>query len=446
MKRLLLIFLVVLSFVGCNNQRKNLKKDGYMVETVSTRKLKKQLKTTETVLVDTRSYDEYNGWDINGTGIHGHIPGAYSFPATSFEKTDVEKALETKGITKENNIILYGDEAELAAKILMDIGYNVSVYEKGIEEWTRKNYSLEKLARYQDLVPVSWVKNLMDGKAVAEYDGRPVKVFNAGWGEKCKFHKKGHIPGSYAVHTGWVEEGPVWNRVSDSRIKSELEKLGITKDTLVIVYGEDQTPAARFAIICKYAGVEDVRLINGGAKAWEDAGYPVEEGLKYPEPVKDFGIEVPQNKDLIIDLPEAIDYLKDENSDLVSIRSWKEYTGKTSGYDYIKPRGRIRGAKWGMGGSDPWHLQDYRAEYGMYMRPYNEIFKMWNELKIDTDKNLAFYCGTGWRASEVLFYAHVMGLEKLSLYDGGWKEWSENQQTENDILKGKPENLNEEKY
>lgn len=445
MKKLLLILLVVFAVMGCTNQR-NLTTEGYTIEVVSTRKLKKELKSENTVLVDTRSYDEYNGWDIKGNGIHGHIPGAYNFPFTSFEKTDVEKALEIKGITGDKSIIVYGENAELAAKVLVDKGYNVSVYEKGIEEWTKKNNSLDKLARYEELVPVSWVKDLMEGKEVSYYDGRPVKIFNVGWGKKLKFHKKGHIPGSYGVHTGWVEEGPLWNRVSDSRIKGELEKLGITKDTLVIVYGDDQTPASRFAIICKYAGVEDVRLINGGWKAWEDAGYPVEEGVQTPEPVEDFGAEVPQNPEVIIDLPEAIEYLKDENSDLVSIRSWKEYLGKTSGYDYIKPRGRIRGAKWGMGGSDPWHLEDYRAEYGMYMRPYNEIAKMWDELKIDTDKSLAFYCGTGWRASEVLFYAHIMGADKVSLYDGGWKEWSENPDTEDDILKGKPEVLNEEKY
>jgi len=37
-----------------------------------------------------------------------------------------------------------------------------------------------------------------------------------------------------------------------------------------------------------------------------------------------------------------------------------------------------------------------------------------------------FFCGTGWRAAEVLWYADVMGLGNISLYDGGWNEWSGN--------------------
>ncbi|MEJ2247847.1 MAG: rhodanese-like domain-containing protein, partial [Acidobacteriota bacterium] len=35
-----------------------------------------------------------------------------------------------------------------------------------------------------------------------------------------------------------------------------------------------------------------------------------------------------------------------------------------------------------------------------------------------------FYCGTGWRASEAFFYAYLMGWERISVYDGGWFEWS----------------------
>jgi thiosulfate/3-mercaptopyruvate sulfurtransferase len=37
---------------------------------------------------------------------------------------------------------------------------------------------------------------------------------------------------------------------------------------------------------------------------------------------------------------------------------------------------------------------------------------------------IAFYCGTGWRASLAFFYAWLMGWEHISVYDGGWFEWS----------------------
>lgn len=59
------------------------------------------------------------------------------------------------------------------------------------------------------------------------------------------------------------------------------------------------------------------------------------------------------------------------------------------------------------------------------MRSGLEILKMWDNLDIDyKNKHLIFYCGTGWRAAEVMYYAELMGLNRISLYDGGWFEWS----------------------
>ena len=72
------------------------------------------------------------------------------------------------------------------------------------------------------------------------------------------------------------------------------------------------------------------------------------------------------------------------------------------------------------------------------MRSSQEIYDMWAEEGIDPSNNLAFYCGTGWRAAEVLFYADVMGLENISLYDGGWNEWS--MDPSNPVETGEPAN------
>ena len=38
---------------------------------------------------------------------------------------------------------------------------------------------------------------------------------------------------------------------------------------------------------------------------------------------------------------------------------------------------------------------------------------------------MAFYCGTGWRASETWCYAYLRGWPRIAVYDGGWFEWSQ---------------------
>ena len=55
---------------------------------------------------------------------------------------------------------------------------------------------------------------------------------------------------------------------------------------------------------------------------------------------------------------------------------------------------------------------------------YHEIAANWNEVGIVPGKRIAFYCGTGWRASEAFFYAHLLGWDRIAVYDGGWYEWS----------------------
>jgi thiosulfate/3-mercaptopyruvate sulfurtransferase len=69
-------------------------------------------------------------------------------------------------------------------------------------------------------------------------------------------------------------------------------------------------------------------------------------------------------------------------------------------------------------------MQHYR-NIDNTMRAYPEIAANWDEAGITPDKWVAFYCGTGWRASETWFYAYLQGWQRIAVYDGGWFEWSQ---------------------
>ena len=64
------------------------------------------------------------------------------------------------------------------------------------------------------------------------------------------------------------------------------------------------------------------------------------------------------------------------------------------------------------------------------MRTANEILELWERSGIDTRRHLSFMCGGGWRAAEVLTFAHVMGLTDTSLYSDGWIGWSNSRATD----------------
>jgi len=63
------------------------------------------------------------------------------------------------------------------------------------------------------------------------------------------------------------------------------------------------------------------------------------------------------------------------------------------------------------------------------MREYHEVADTWAEYGVDPDSRVAFYCGTGWRASEAFPNADLMGWTGVAVDDGGWYEWSADPET-----------------
>ncbi|MFP4622653.1 MAG: sulfurtransferase, partial [Gemmatimonadota bacterium] len=97
--------------------------------------------------------------------------------------------------------------------------------------------------------------------------------------------------------------------------------------------------------------------------------------------------------------------------------------GEVSGYNYIEKTGRIPGSVFGNCGSDAYHMENYR-NLDHTTREFGEIEEIWRDAGVTADKHNAFYCGTGWRGSEAFFNAWLLGWPRVSVFDGGWFEWS----------------------
>lgn len=205
-----------------------------------------------------------------------------------------------------------------------------------------------------------------------------------------------------------------------------LLRQGLRHDTTVILYGRNTLAAARAAHLMLYAGVADVRLLDGGMARWRAEGYCMAAGPG-PVPVAAgcFGAAFPGRPDFLIDTAQARRHLMRDDAVLASIRTWSEHCGATSGYHYIAARGDIPGARWGRAGreGDVNSMSAYQHPDGrMLLGP--AIAHMWRDAGIHAGLDAAFYCGTGWRASLAFYYAWLLGWERISVYDGGWYAWS----------------------
>jgi len=431
------------------------KKESTYHRELSTRELLRKSGHSNLKIIDVRPPEAYNGWRLKCEKRGGHIEGAKSLPAKWAEYIDWIEIVRSRGIKPEDLIVVYGydrNETDKVIKQFVRSGYDdVAAYYGFTDEWVMdESLPMRKLERYSRLVPARWLKRLIETGDAEEYENSRFVLCHAHYRNR-EDYSDGHIPGAVDIDTNALESQETWNCRKPDEIKKALLSRGITSETTVVLYGRFSFPdnndpfpgssaghlgAMRAAFIMLYAGVKDVRLLNGGIQAWLDAGYKLETEENKGTKAEKFGANIPRNPELITDMAGVREILKAEGKNLVSVRSWPEYTGRVSGYNYIEKKGRIPGSVFGNCGSDAYHMENYR-NLDHTMRDYHEIERIWREAGITPDKHNAFYCGTGWRASEAFFSAWLMGWPDISVFDGGWYQWSSD--PENPIETGTPE-------
>jgi molybdopterin synthase sulfurtransferase len=411
-------------------------------------------------IVDVRPLAAYNGWRLGAETRGGHIPGATAFPIDwlrTVDEPEIALQLARKGITVERDIVVYADridDAEAFVSKLETLAIpRARVLDGGFAAWADDPTApVDKLANFDKLVHIDWLRAVLAGERPEAAPKGKILLFHVNFGVPEEY-EEAHIPGALYLDTNVLEDPADWNRRPPEVLAAAIRALGITKDSTVVVYGRDteghanekwpgrragQIAATRALMILRYAGVDDVRLLDGGYDWWVRAGNPVETVIRESSPVAEFGAEIPVRPEVIVDIEEAKEIIADpDGAALVSVRTWREHIGAVSGYNYIGPAGRIKGDVWGNCGSDAYHMQHYR-NVDNSMRTYPEITANWAEAGITSDKWVAFYCGTGWRASETWFYAYLQGWPRIAVYDGGWFEWSLDP-TNNPIEIGEPE-------
>lgn len=251
---------------------------------------------------------------------------------------------------------------------------------------------------------------------------KPV-VLEVGWGTEKDDpdYGAGHIPGAIHFNTDWIEnneldgESQRWDIRKFDSIKAQLVKLGITTNTPVIVYANGATNSGddRVAFALLWAGVKNVKSLDGGYGAWTKAGYPTEKKSNTGKSASAFGRSTAAHPEWIVDTNTITK--ADSKYKLVSIRSYEEYIGQTSGYGYIQKAGEPKGAIWGHDTDDGSYVNADGTAVGpdtiaKYIQPYGATL----------DDNLAFYCGTGWRASIPFLIMYQNGYTNMTMYDDGW--------------------------
>jgi thiosulfate/3-mercaptopyruvate sulfurtransferase len=238
-------------------------------------------------------------------------------------------------------------------------------------------------------------------------------------------YDQGHIPNAHWVdHATWTKsfedgkDAAGWSR--------KFSELGIADHSKIIVYDDDwNKEAARIWWISKFWGVADVRLLNGGWKAWNASSLPVQK--ENPPPATATKFVAKSQADRLATKQKLLDSLKDKNLQIVDARSEGEFCGTERMNN--KRAGSIPGAK---------HLEwtDLLDKESQRFKPPDEIHRLFEEAGIGLQTPTATHCQSGGRASVMAFGLELMGAKDVSNYYRSWKEWGNSVDTP--IVPGKP--------
>jgi molybdopterin synthase sulfurtransferase len=223
-----------------------------------------------------------------------------------------------------------------------------------------------------------------------------------------------HIPMAFQINTNDIEKPPLWNLIESEELQFYLESKGISWNSDIVIYGKNGLAVSRVAWALLYAGVENVKILNGGVVAWKKK-FNTFKNLEYPKKTL-FGKTVPVYPEFNKTIKEMQKIIsKNRKFSIVCVRREEEFKGEISGYSYIHFKGRIPTSVWG-GSAKNW----FNEETNQFMDP-SEIEHIWKNQQLNS-QDLIFYCGTGWRSSLAFIYAKSLGYQNISNFDGSWNE------------------------
>ncbi|WP_269533244.1 sulfurtransferase [Chitinimonas sp. BJYL2] len=232
--------------------------------------------------------------------------------------------------------------------------------------------------------------------------------------------ERGHIPG--AVNFPWHTEFVDTVRrdiVPRDRFEQALRKAGVSNDTTVVLYGDNNNWFAAWgAWIFDVYQVKNVKLLDGGRKKWEAENRPLSPLASTPAAGN---IKLAKtDTSLRARLPDVLAVAeKRSNAVLVDIRSPDEYAGKVfapAGVDELSVRaGHVPGAV-----NVPWSKAV--AADGTF-KPAAELKKLYAEAGVDGSKPIITYCRIGERSSHTWFALKKLLGYDVRNYDGSWTEY-----------------------
>ncbi len=224
----------------------------------------------------------------------------------------------------------------------------------------------------------------------------------------------GHVPSAVYVDLETELADPAEDPVGEGgrhplpatdRFAVAMRRCGVRGDRPVVVYDDWSGMAATRAWwLLRHHGHPDVRVLDGGWSAWQEAGGAVE--TRVPTPVPGDFVAAP-GRLTVLDADAAARVAAE--GVLIDARAPERFTGEQEPVDPVP--GHVPGA---VSVPATANLRDGR------FRPVTELADLYAATTGATV--VGAYCGSGVTATHDLFALHLLGREG-ALFAGSWSGW-----------------------
>ena len=234
-------------------------------------------------------------------------------------------------------------------------------------------------------------------------------------------YEQGHIAG--AVGWNWqiqLQQSVRRDVVSKAEMEELLGNAGVSSDTTVVLYGDNNNWFAAWAFWqIKYYGHNSVQLMNGGRAKWLAEGRSLTTDV--PSPAATTYTASDPDESIRAYRDQVLAGVGGGSISLVDVRSPQEFSGELLAPPNLPQEGSQRGGHIPGAANIPW---GQAANEDGTFKSADELAELYGGKGIDGGRETIAYCRIGERSSHTWFVlTQLLGYANVRNYDGSWTEW-----------------------